>query len=252
MANLDLIKRLNIRYGKSSPLLSERKFFSLNESSDPDIILEAISDSTARLGTEFTKYFNNGLPADVVLLFIDVCGFSTRFSHFNGEEMGEYFDEYYDIVIPLIYKYGGEIDKIIGDGIVCVFGPPFQNIDLVDNIRKANMCSKKIIRATMNTKYSSKIALHCGTVNYFKNKSGFYKEFTLVGKPLTELFRLESISKEQSINYYYGTDIYDYYQDLYDYMRSLHKSTNWVKLPYLINNLKGVTFKKFYSLKYND
>jgi class 3 adenylate cyclase len=118
MANLDLIKYLNTCYGKSIPLQFERKCFSLNESLDPENIQKAISDSIASLGPEFTIYFDYGLPADVVLLFIDVCDFSERYSDLNGEEIGEYFDKFYDIVIPIIYEFGGEIDKIMGDGII--------------------------------------------------------------------------------------------------------------------------------------
>ena len=102
---------------------------------------------------------------------------------------------------------GGEIDKIIGDGIICIFGPPFQNIELNDNINKADQCARKIIRATQKTDYTSKVALHCGSINYYKNKTGLYKEFTIVGKPLTELFRLETISIDERINYYDDTDI---------------------------------------------
>ena len=37
-------------------------------------------------------------------------------------------------------------------------------------------------------------------INYFKNKSAFYNELTIVGKPLTELFRLESISENEIKN----------------------------------------------------
>ena len=44
--------------------------------------------------------------------------------------------------------------------------------------------------------------MHCGTINYFKNKTGLYHEFTMIGKPLTELFRLESVSIDERINYY--------------------------------------------------
>ena len=63
-------------------------------------------------------------------------------------------------------------------------------------------------------KFASKVAIHSGTINYFKNKTGLYKEFTLIGKPLTELFRLESISIDQRINYYDETDIRPYYSEL--------------------------------------
>ncbi|NWJ53054.1 MAG: adenylate/guanylate cyclase domain-containing protein [Bacteroidetes bacterium] len=252
MANLDLIKQLNTCYGKSNPLQFERRYFSLNESLDPGNIQKAISDSIASLGPEFTRYFDYGLPADVVLLFIDVCNFSERYGELDGEEIGEYFDEFYNIVIPLIYKYGGEIDKIMGDGIICVFGPPFQNLTLNENIIKANNCSKDIIRATNNTIYSSKIAMHCGTINYFKNKSGLYREFTLIGKPLTELFRLESISNDQCINYYDDTDIRTFYEEIISSNNLVSRKAKWSHYQSEIDNLKGVTFERFYSIEYND
>src|SRR5690606_7250516 len=116
------------------------------------------------------------------------CGFSTIHNELEGEDIGEYFDKYYDIIIPLIYRYGGEVDKIIGDGIICVFGPPFSSIALQDNIANADRCSREIITETKNTEYSSRVAIHSGSINYFKNKTGLYKEFTVVGKALTELF----------------------------------------------------------------
>lgn len=255
MANLDLIKSLNSNYGKPSSIVREIKLFSLNESLDPDNIEKAISDSMNSLGPLFTRYFDLGLPADVVLLFIDVCGFSTKFSHFEGDEIGEYFHEYYDVVIPIIYKYGGEIDKIMGDGIVCVFGPPFQNLSIEENIAKADKCSKEIIKATKDTNFASKVAMHSGTINYFKNKTGLYKEFTLIGKPLTELFRLESISFDQCINYYDDTDISSYFEKII--LESSGKITSarpakWLHSKNTILNLKGVDYENFYSIELNQ
>lgn len=252
MANLDLIKRFNTYYGKSSPITNETKLFSINEALDPDNIQKALSNSLASLGPIFSQYFDFGLPGDVVLLYVDVCNFSTRFSDLDGEEIGEYFDEYYDIVIPIIYKYGGEIDKIMGDGIVCIFGPPFQNILLNNNIAKADHCSKEMIKATKNTKFESKVAVHSGTINYFKNKTGLYKEFTIIGKPLTELFRLESISIEQRINYYDETDVRKYYEGLISSATSVSsRPAEWIHYSQIISNLKGVNYSHFFSIKNN-
>lgn len=249
MANLELIKRLNDHYGKRSPITNERRFFALNESLDPTRLQKAITDSLADLGPTFTHYFDLGLPADVVMLYIDVCDFSTRFARLNGEEIGEYFDEYYDLVIPIIYKYGGEIDKIMGDGIICIFGPPFQNLGLSQNISKADNCAREVVKATKGSKFASKVAMHSGTINYFKNKTGLYKEFTIIGKPLTELFRLESISINDRINYFESTDVEDYYESLVSLTSS--GSARWTQYQKEIEHLKGVHFKSFYSLKYN-
>ncbi len=255
MANLDLIKKLNEEYGKSSKIRRETKLFSLKESLDPGKIEKALPDALSNMGPSYTSYFDLGLPADVTLLFIDICDFSTRYSHFEGEQIADYFDQYYDIVIPIIYKYGGEIDKIMGDGIICVFGPPYLENILKDNIRKGNDCAKEIIKKTKGTKFSSKIAFHSGTINYFKNKTGLYKEFTMIGKPLTEIFRLESVSFNERINYYSETDIREFYEERFN--NSLSSSggsgiVDWSHTDHLLpKSLKGIDYTDFHTIKYN-
>lgn len=250
MANLDLIRQFNATYGKNSPVMRETKLFAINEALDPDNLQKAISNSISDLGPEYVRYFYLGLPADVAMLFIDVCGFSTKQSSLNGNEIGEFFDEYYDIIIPIIYKYGGEVDKIMGDGIICLFGPPFQDLTLKKNISQANLSAKEIIKATRDTKFASKVAMHAGSINYFKNKSGLYKEFTIIGKPLTELFRLESISKDDRINYFGGSEVRKYYSGLISHSSGLGQAS-WTHSQHLVNNLKGVDYEQYYSIKYN-
>ncbi len=251
MANLDLIRSLNLQYGKQSPITEKTKLFAINEQFDKNNLEKAIKSSLQNLGTDFTLYFDLGLPAEVALLFIDVCNFSILSDDMNGDGIGEYFDAYYDMIIPIIYKYGGEIDKIIGDGIICVFGPPFKDGKIEELIESADECSKEIIKITNRTPFSSKIAFHCGLINYFKNKTGLYKEFTMIGKPLTELFRLESISIDQRINYYDNTSIRGYYNKKISYNKHTTPS-KWTHFGETIDNLKGVNHKNFYSIRYNN
>lgn len=253
MANLDFIKRLNEQYGKTSPVRSETKLFAINEAIDPDRILKGLPNSLASMGPSYSQYFDLGLPAEVSLLFVDVCSFSTRFSHLSGEQIASFFDKYYDVVIPIIYKHGGEIDKIIGDGIICIFGPPFLNNDVNGNIKRANDCAQDIIKATEGSHFSSKVAFHCGTINYFKNKTGLYKEFTMIGKPLTEIFRLESVSIAERVNYYDSTLIRQYYEKILvsktDSSPSL--KTTWTHRIHAMPQLPGVNFDHFHSIEHS-
>jgi hypothetical protein len=254
MANLDLIKRLNEQYGKASPIRTETKMFSINEAIDPNRLEKGLTNSLASMGPLYTGYFDLGLPAEVALLFIDVCSFSTRFGKLNGDEIAAYFDKYYDVVIPIIYKYGGEIDKIIGDGIICIFGPPFLSPDLNQNIKKANDCAKDIIEATEGKDYSSKVAFHCGTINYFKNKTGLYKEFTMIGKPLTEIFRLESVSLDERVNYYGDTAIRNYYEEIFNKPSlGITSSTKyeWTHCDHQLPPLKGIDYGTYHSIRHN-
>jgi len=252
MANLNLIKSFNQRYEKTSPIRNYNESTIVNESFDADRIEKAFQDEIANLGPNFTRYFDFGLPTNAVLLFIDVCNFSTRKGHLNGEEIANYFDAYYDKIIPTIYKYGGEIEKIIGDGIICVFAPPFLDKEIEDLLDLANQCATEIIEKTKGTEYTSKVAIHSGKINYFKNKSGFYQEYTIIGKPLTELFRLESVSNNECVNFYADSPVHELHKEEIERNIMMGMIYSTVYGPYSRHNavgLKGVDFSAYYSLK---
>lgn len=246
MPNLEQIKNLNLKYNKKSPITRSLKLFSINENLTVPAKEKAIQDSISELGANYTRYFDQGTATEVVLLFIDICDFSTKQSALNGKQIGTFFDEYYDIIIPIIYDNGGEIDKIIGDGIICIFGQPFLNESISSILKSADKCSKEIIKKTKGTKFSSKIAFHKGEIHYFRNKSGFYNELTIVGKPLTELFRLESISEHEAINYLVK------YQTLANWNQDIINDTLWEtsKPKPIPLELKGVDYKHYQTKKY--
>jgi len=155
----------------------------------------------SRLRESDVAYFKDGEEMNVSLLFIDICNFSTRMSELSGGETAAYFSQYYNIVFPIIFKYGGVIERVIGDGVVALFGKPFISLSPHAVMAEADLCAKDILLVTNGTKFSSKIAFHCGKVRYFKNHSG-YEDYTVIGKAITELFRLESISVDQSICFF--------------------------------------------------
>lgn len=237
-----MIKRLNETYGKESQI---RKM-NLDDIPLYESFNSAVVRKLADLGynNSFTKHFVNREPADLAFLFMDICSFSTRFSHLDGNGTARVLDAYYDLVIPIIYKYGGEIDKIIGDGIICMFGPPFLNTSNSENIEKAEKCAKEIIEVTNPTDYYSKIAMHFGNIVYYNNTSVHYEEYTVVGKPITELFRLEGISVDKRVNYYGGV------AEINNYHRGLHEF-GWAEVgPNPTGELKGVSYLTFYSKYY--
>lgn len=172
------------------------------------------------LTPEVITYFENQEEAHVVNLFIDITSFSTKASLMTNKELSNYLDFYYNKAIPIIYKHGGEIEKIIGDGIICVFGEPFLDDSLPELIKKADSCSKEIIVELGNSQWEVKVALHNGVIQYYKNKS-FFAEYTMIGQPLTDLFRLESVSKNMSINFFCDAE--------YDKLHNSNAYTQYIK-----------------------
>ena len=191
----------------------------------------------------YINYFKNRKKVEVVLLFIDISLFSERFKNKPSEQLAYFLDEYYEKVIPIIGEYGGEIEKIIGDGIICVFGEPFLSIGAGDLHLEADKCARKIISELKDTDFESKIALNYGEIMYYQNKSDEYYEFTMIGNALTELFRLESVSDTNSINFFDNTIYYkiSMVNDVNKKYRNNPLYSNWELSQPIKVDLKGVS-----------
>jgi class 3 adenylate cyclase len=252
MANFNKIKKLNEKYGKTNPIVDFYYEGSIDESFNPTKINQALQGEIEGVNSEYIRFFNDGLDIQAALLFVDVCGFSTRFSELKGNEISKYFDEYYDLIIPIIYDFGGEIDKIMGDGIIAVFAPPFSNKEIHKLVSDVNLCATRIIEESKETKFSSKVAIHSGVINYYHNKSDHYSEYTMIGKPLTELFRLESVSVDESINFFIDTELHELHKSQIEksnMMRMLYPMSDSPYTKHHVSDLKGIDYGGYYSLK---
>lgn len=263
MPNLVQIDALRDRY------FTDRRNYAVNESVSNKDIKEYVKTFTSTKGKlheafEFTElnqnlytFLERQVTVDIVLLFIDITNFSVKCSKLNNSQLSNFLDDYYNKVIPIIYQYGGEIEKIIGDGIICIFGKPFLTGNKSYLLQQADKCSKDIIMELMGTNMEVKVALHDGDVMYYKNKSVNYPEYTIIGKPITELFRLESVSENNSINLY---DVSPFHKEKFSrtgiYFHSkLKRKAVWVKTSKKAVKLKGVSFsdvRKIMCVKKRD
>jgi len=213
MPNLQQLFELKEKYGQLKKSENNAKDFLLKKSIETIALTKAFSFSEKQLFEHFKiepgkpkviEYFENVTEEDVVLVFIDIANFSEITSEKSNKFITDYLRNYYDKVFPIIYKHGGQIEKLMGDGIICVFGKPFLDIAWAEEFNRAESCSKEIINKFKGTNKEVKIAVHSGPIRYFKTPVEHYEEYTMIGKPITELFRLESVAIKNAINFYRG------------------------------------------------
>jgi class 3 adenylate cyclase/tetratricopeptide (TPR) repeat protein len=65
----------------------------------------------------------------VSVLFADLVGFTTASEHRDPEETRELLSRYFEICRGLIERYGGTVEKFIGDAVVAVWGTPVAQED---------------------------------------------------------------------------------------------------------------------------
>jgi len=60
----------------------------------------------------------------VSVLFVDLVGFTTRAESLDPEDVREFLDPYYERVRTELVRFGGVVEKFIGDAVMGVFGAP--------------------------------------------------------------------------------------------------------------------------------
>ena len=75
----------------------------------------------------------------VSVLFADLVGFTTLSEHRDPEEIRELLSHYFDRCRTLIERYGGTVEKFIGDAVMAVWGTPVAREDDAERSVRAGL-----------------------------------------------------------------------------------------------------------------
>jgi class 3 adenylate cyclase/tetratricopeptide (TPR) repeat protein len=75
----------------------------------------------------------------VSVLFADLVGYTTLSEHRDPEEVRELLSRYFDRCRTLIERYGGTIEKFIGDAVMAVWGTPVAREDDAERAVRAGL-----------------------------------------------------------------------------------------------------------------
>ncbi|HEY2007337.1 MAG TPA: adenylate/guanylate cyclase domain-containing protein, partial [Solirubrobacteraceae bacterium] len=75
----------------------------------------------------------------VSVLFADLVGFTTLSEHRDPEEVRDLLSRYFDRCRSLIERYGGTVEKFIGDAVMAVWGTPVAREDDAERAVRASL-----------------------------------------------------------------------------------------------------------------
>ena len=189
------------------------------------LIIQAAEESLNRARVErdkerLSKYLSRDL-AEVVLgdpslfelggtrrfatiLFSDIRNFTPFAEAHEPEEVVAVLNEYFTEMVRIVFRYGGTLDKFLGDGLMAVFGVPF---DLPDHELRSVVVALEMMQAVeaFNERHqlsvrglpplSIGVGIATGPCVAGNIGSPERMEFTSIGDTVNFAARLESLNK---------------------------------------------------------
>ena len=140
-----------------------------------------------------------GRKRNVACLFVDIRGFTKMSEELTPEEVVDILNGYLEMATNQVFRFGGMVDKFIGDCVMAIFNAP---VDLDDYIYKA-VCAaygivkegQKICDAVME-KYHKKlefgVGVHYGDAVIGNIGSKTRMDFTAIGDTVNTASRIEA------------------------------------------------------------
>ncbi|TGM46138.1 adenylate/guanylate cyclase domain-containing protein [Leptospira vanthielii] len=140
----------------------------------------------------------------LTIFFSDIVGFTTITDSIEPEILSDCLNKYLDVMSSIAIKYGGTIDKFIGDAIMIFFGAPsFDN----DKVHALN-CVKMAIemrdslpslaeywkKSGINHNLTCRIGINTGYVTVGNFGTNERMDYTIIGGPVNVASRLENAS----------------------------------------------------------
>ncbi|MEQ1752601.1 MAG: adenylate/guanylate cyclase domain-containing protein [Micropepsaceae bacterium] len=137
------------------------------------------------------------------VLFADIRGFTTKCETMAPEDAIAFLRQFHARMEDVIFRHGGTLDKILGDGLLAVFGVPDQGaadagdalacaFDMVQSVADWNEERRQSDQFSVQIG----IGLHYGPVMTGDVGSERLMTFTVVGDTVNVASRLQSLSKE--------------------------------------------------------
>ena len=147
---------------------------------------------------ESAQVLNNAVSATV--LFLDLRGFTkTSEGQISERDLTQELYTVFDVFVPIIQRFGGIIDKFLGDGMMVTFGTSHGDpLDPLNAVRAALLCQEALqrLRQLGKTYYKMGVAIHYGRVylaRFIADEETI--QSTVIGRNVNLAGRLSSAAK---------------------------------------------------------
>lgn len=167
-----------------------------------------------------------GVKSEVTILFADIRNFTSISENLSADEVTKILNEYFSAIEPIIVKYGGVLNKFIGDAVMAIFGEPIKNKNHATNAVK---CAAQILKKAKQlqekwlTEGKPKIAIGIGinTGEVFVGNIGSEErlEYTVIGDAVNLAHRIESHNRIYKTQFLISENTYNQINNIADVIK---------------------------------
>lgn len=205
IANTNLIKRIE---GETKTRAQFEKLLS------PNLVDQVVAGKLS--------FDQEGQQKQVTMLFSDIRGFTSMSENMEAREIVNMLNTYFEVMVDIIFRYEGTLDKFVGDEIMALFGAP---VAIVDGPRKAVECALEML-ASLEVYNTARVAegkkpiaigigINTGEVVCGALGSSKTMQYTVIGDPVNLAARLCSYAKANEV--IIGESTYQYVRDYFDF-----------------------------------
>ena len=186
------------------------------------ILLQAVTKTQA--AEDLSRFFDTGVANKITgsenalqpgqgelrtaaILFTDLRGFTVASSKLSPPALIKLLSEYQSLLVPIIQKHGGNIDKFIGDGILASFGAVVPSstyaadaLNAADEIAAAVKLWKAVRSKKDDITVNVGMGLASGEVVFGVIGFEYRLEYTLIGETVNLAAKLEKHNKVENAN----------------------------------------------------
>ena len=145
-------------------------------------------------------------------MFVDFRSFTAGARERSPQEVVDRLDGAFAVLVEILDRHGGIVNKFLGDGFLALFGAPLAADDAahraVAAAREMLIANDRINKAT-SWPLRIGIGIHIGEVVAGSIGSPRRKEYTVIGDTVNFAARIEALNKEFNSQFLISADVHE-------------------------------------------
>jgi adenylate cyclase len=145
-------------------------------------------------------FSEEGEEVEVSILFCDVRDFTEFAAQADAKEVVMRLNALFAVVVPIVSRHGGHVDKFVGDGLVAVFGAPEPFPDHADRAVRAACEMASVVNSDDEPGFRIGVGVNTGPVVAGSIGGAGRLNFSVIGDAVNVASRVESATRELDEN----------------------------------------------------